>query len=555
MPTGVIYLDIDDEITSAASRIRSVEGRRVAVVLPHGSRVATSRINFRLLARDAITHEKRMSIVAGDGATRALAASAGLPVYASVQEYEAALAAEGSAAELEAAVAPVVPVEPEAPSAMASGATTRTIRSDGPARARPDAPRVPPDGPTVGPDPARPGSTGKSGRSQTDARRGSRTPFIVGALALVLVTVVGGVGAYLLLPSAAVVVTPREAIVGPLSFRVDASTDVSEPDIAGGVVPASTIPLEVQASDTFEATGERIEETPATGLVRFDNLDPTTSNTIARGAIVSTNGGIRFRTDASITIPAATLVGLTIRPSSGRVTVTAVEPGPDGNVQPNAITTVPRGEEPLFLKVTNPDETTGGLRETFARVTQEDVDAARLALTATLESALQEQLADGDLAPPDVTVFPDTATMGDPVWAVDIESLVGQEVETFELGGTAVGSVLAVDTAPIEAIALARLQANVDAGSQLVAGSEEITVEPAVVEGAAITFPVQVTAREVAVLDPDEIATRIRGLPLADAQAILDTYGTAEIEVWPDWVGTIPTLDGRLTVTVEGPSS
>lgn len=555
MPTGVIYLDIDDEITSAASRIRSVEGRRVAVVLPHGSRVATSRINFRLLARDAITHEKRMSIVAGDGATRALAASAGLPVYASVQEYEAALEAEGSAAELEAAVAPVVPAEPDAPSGMASGATTRTIRSDGPARGRPDARRVPPDAPTVRPDPARPGTTGRSDRSQTAERRGSRTPFLVGVLALLLVAVVGGVGAYLLLPSAEVVITPREAIVGPLSFRVDASIDVSEPDIPGGVVPASTIPLEVQASDTFEATGERIEETPATGLVRFDNLDPTTSNTIARGAIVSTNGGIRFRTDASITIPAATLVGLTIRPSSGRVTVTAVEPGPDGNVQPNAITTVPRGEEPLFLKVTNPDETTGGLRETFARVTQEDVDAARLALTATLESALQEQLADGGLAPPDVTVFPDTATMGDPVWAVDIESLVGQEVESFELEGTAVGSVLAVDAAPIEAIALARLQARVDAGSLLVAGSEEITVEPAVVEGAAITFPVQATAREVAVLDPEEIAARIRGLPLEEAQAILDTYGTAEIQVWPEWVGTIPTLDGRLTVTVEGPPS
>jgi hypothetical protein len=54
VPGRVIYLDVDDEITSAASRIRSAEGGRVAVVLPHGSRVATSRINFRLLARDAL---------------------------------------------------------------------------------------------------------------------------------------------------------------------------------------------------------------------------------------------------------------------------------------------------------------------------------------------------------------------------------------------------------------------------------------------------------------------------------------------------------------------
>ena len=91
MAGGVIYLDIDDEITSAAARIRAVDGRRAAIVLPLGSRVATSRINFRLLSRDALTHEKGLSIIASDAATRALAASAGLPVFSSVGEYEASL--------------------------------------------------------------------------------------------------------------------------------------------------------------------------------------------------------------------------------------------------------------------------------------------------------------------------------------------------------------------------------------------------------------------------------------------------------------------------------
>ena len=91
MASGILYLDVDDEITSAAARVRDVPSGRVALVLPYGSRVATSRINFRLLARDAMTHEKRLSVIASDAATRALAASAGLPVFASVGEYEASL--------------------------------------------------------------------------------------------------------------------------------------------------------------------------------------------------------------------------------------------------------------------------------------------------------------------------------------------------------------------------------------------------------------------------------------------------------------------------------
>jgi hypothetical protein len=81
---AIVYLDVEDEITSAASRIRSAEENRVALVVPYGSRLATSRINFRLLAREAQTRGRRLAIVAGDAATRALAASAGLPAFGSV---------------------------------------------------------------------------------------------------------------------------------------------------------------------------------------------------------------------------------------------------------------------------------------------------------------------------------------------------------------------------------------------------------------------------------------------------------------------------------------
>src|SRR4029079_2372128 len=91
---GIVYLDVDDEITSAAARIRSSASPRVALVVPYGSRIATSRMNFRLLSREALVSNRRLSIVSGDAASRALAASAGLPAFASIAELEGA---EGSA--------------------------------------------------------------------------------------------------------------------------------------------------------------------------------------------------------------------------------------------------------------------------------------------------------------------------------------------------------------------------------------------------------------------------------------------------------------------------
>ncbi len=93
---AIVYLDADDEITSAATRIRMVGERRLAIVLPSGSRVSTSRMNFRLLAREAETRGRELAIVAPEAATRALAASAGLPVFGSVAEYEDALTRAGA---------------------------------------------------------------------------------------------------------------------------------------------------------------------------------------------------------------------------------------------------------------------------------------------------------------------------------------------------------------------------------------------------------------------------------------------------------------------------
>jgi len=581
MAGGIIYLEGDDEITSAAARIRDVDGRRVAVVLPYGSRVATSRINFRLLARDAMTHEKRLAIVAGEAAARALAASAGLPVFASVAEYEASLGTEGAIADvsLDRSETVVRPAEPDPTERVAETARTvaaaravaperaeaSVIADTGPgtatsaarvgsSRTTPGPRELEPDG--YAPAIARPGApSAATGAGRGRGRRGGfgRTGLLAGVLVLGLAVVVGGVAAFLFLPSATAVVTPREETVGPVSLRITASTAIDAPDIETGQVPAEIVPVPVSASDTFEATGVRVAETKAKGEVQFQNFDPTASNTVAKGSIVSTRNGVQFRTNSSVTVPAAELVGVTIFPAAKSVKVTAVDPGEDGNVAANTIDEVPRGENRVFLRVTNPEPTAGGTREEFPRVTQEDVDAAMSSLEASLQAAFAERVADPALVPGDATVFPETAVMDEATPSVAIDKLIGQEVETFELGLSATGTVTSVNAAPVRDIAEARLASSVAPGRQLIEGSSRIDESPAVVQGNTITFPVVATARQIPLLDPEQIKAAIIGKPVAEAQTILDGFGEASLDVWPDWVGTIPTLASRVTVTVDGP--
>ena len=558
MASRLIYLEVDDEITSAATRIRAAEQDRLAVVLPYGSRVATSRINFRLLSRDAMEHDKRLSIVSADPATRALAASAGLPVFASVAEYEASLAGVEQAGPAPVVVGPSVvrdEPKPSAPDGTLGLAGAAVVAVDAGQTIRAPVPREVTRAPEPRPDTSSPGGRGGPGPSPvttTGARGGGRirTPWLIGAAILGLALLVGGVGAYVLLPSATIVVTPRPEPITPVHLTVVADPNATAPGGTPPVVPATRISIPVSVNDTFAATGKRVELTKATGSVRFENRDPTSTNRIVSGSIVSTASGIRFRTLVTITVPRAELVGLTIFPARTSVNVTAVDGGPDGNVDAGTIVIVPRGESSLFLKVTNPEPTTGGRSDEFTRVTQEDVTAAMATLDSSLQEAFREAMADPAQAPAGATVFPATGVLGEATPTVPPESLVGQEVTTFALGLSATGTVVAADSAPVTAIAQAAVQDAIDPGHELVAGSVQVDVGDAIIVGQTVSFPVTVTAQQIAVLDPAELEKMVLGKPVAEAKAILEPYGEVKISVSPDWSGSIPSFESRVELTV-----
>jgi hypothetical protein len=570
---GVLYLDVDDEITSAAARIRRAEGGRVVLVLPYGSKVATSRINFRLLARDALTHEKRLSIVAPDGATRALAASAGLPVFASVAEYESSLeelGKGGGSGGFAVAAAATVPAsaaaqatDDEPPGDAAEGvepepaaASDPTVVMAIPAAAAPAA--------GLGAQPVLPAAPSRTAQPATrpaislpafgGGRSIPRTPVLIGAGIIALALLVGAVGAYVLLPSASVVVTPREQSVGPQTFSVVADITASEPDPEAGVVPADLISVDVSVEDTFESTGVRVERTRASGRVTFQSLDTSRTNTIPRGSIVSTEGGVQFRTLQAVRLPRAQVVPpLSINPSSASVDVEAVRNGTTGNVPANAITVVPPAEDPSITQVRNQSPTEGGSRTEFPQVAQEDVDKALEALREQLDGSFRDQLSDPSVAPPGTTIFDETAVLGEATPTANLEELVGQELEEFELGLTSTGTVVAVDPSPVESIAQSRLESFVAPGFQLVDGSVRIDPGAPVIEGQTVQFPVTVEASQVQIPDAAELKRLILGKTEDEARSLLAPFGQVDLDLWPDWVTSVPTLDARVDVEVRPP--
>jgi len=570
---AIVYLDVDDEITSAAARIRTATDLDLALVLPAGSRIATSRINFRLLAREATSRSRRLSIVAPEAATRALAASAGLPAFASVTEYgEAHAPAAGEAGGEAGMPAPVAAVPPGphvtagAPPVSGAAATSSRPRQVAAAPAQ-AAPAAAPAARSADPDTSSPregtrpravgASTGLGAGRPVAAPRRRRWPLIAALLlAVALVVGTGGAVGYVLLPTATVTLRLAAEPVGPVVFTGTADPGAVTSDVATATIPARRIALPLSATGTFKATGKRVEEASATGAVEWQNCDPSRSYTIPSGTVARTAGGIGFATSDAILVPVAILSGtppnLRVKCQVRSVDVVAVRKGPAGNVPAGAIRVVPGAYDPGLVLVTNPTATSGGVREEFPKVVAKDVAAAVAALTAQLD----EQLAAVASSPPGVAAgaaaYPATARRGEPVPSEPPADIAGREVETFDLTLTADGSVVAADPTPLEAIAAARITAAVPDGLRAREGSVRVQVGPGVVEGQAIRYPVEARAEAVRDITADEVRGLVRGKTAAAAREILAAYGTAEIIVWPDWASTITTIDARLDVAVEG---
>jgi hypothetical protein len=174
-------------------------------------------------------------------------------------------------------------------------------------------------------------------------------------------------------------------------------------------------------------------------------------------------------------------------------------------------------------------------------------------LNASLLAKFQASMADPSLAPAGATVFPSSGVLGEATPTVPPESLVGQEVASFDQGLSATGTVIAVDTAPVESIAQQQLTAAVEPDHQMVAGSTDIEVGDAVIVGQSVSFPVTASAQQIAVLDPDELTAMVLGKPVDEARAILGAYGDVELSVSPDWSGSVPGFESRVNLTVATP--
>jgi hypothetical protein len=527
---AVIYLEADDEVTSVVRRLRAAEPGPVILVTPGRSRATSSVVALRLLARAGSADDRPVSVV-GDALTRSLAAEAGLPAFATLDD--------ARRAELGA---PAPTTEPQ----HASISVVRGPVTDDTA---PTLAAVP-----LAPDPAddvtrpvpviRPASQPR-GRALAAVTRRSLPVALVGAIAAVLVAAL--VAAAVVLPAATVTLTPRSAVVGPVTYTIEAD----DTERRSGTATATA---EVTATGTYA-----IQQAASGAVVLYNwTFFPVD---VPAGTFVAA-GEQAFATQADVVVPRGRLTQQgTIAAGDAEVGVVAAAAGPAANVDANAINVVvnedvdarlrgfPENPEPRVL---NPAPTTGGVDTTGPEITQADVDAAVEALRQDLAAQAADAVAPaGD--PDEILLAPD---LPEPTLA-GIEGLAGtRDQERAEINGELPWEAFVADRASVVAMAEERFVEDgsvLPDGHELLAGSIDVTAGEASLDGEVIHVEVNVAARAAPAVDRAVVMERIGGLTAPEAEAALADLGGARVELWPGWVSTVPDMDWRVDVRIAGP--
>lgn len=378
MKKDVIYIDIEDDITSIIEKVKVAEAKIVALVPPKRTGVLQSVVNLKLLQKAADSGGKRVVLITNDHSLTALAAGLKMPVAKNLQSKPevaeiTALAVDddeiingadlpvGELAKTADPIpgAPTPPVktpEPVIPN-MAAAASAATLSS---------------------PPAARPKNKGKI----PNFERFRKKLFLLGGLSVLLIIFL--VWAIFFAPHATVTITAKTSEV---NINKDLSLDPKLESSNPGSAKFKPLVQQIKKSDSaeFDTTGKKDVGTKAKGQLKVTNQTLEELTVPAGTEFIAS--GKRFRSDTLITLAAPYVCGdFNACKDTKTVDITAVAIGENYNVGPQEY------EASAPVTASSDEATSGGSKETVAVVSQSDVDKAKAQIAAADEDSALEEL-------------------------------------------------------------------------------------------------------------------------------------------------------------------
>ena len=292
MNKDVIYIEPEDDITDIIAKVKNAKTKIVALVPPKKAGVLRSVVNFKLIAKTALQHNKTVVLISTDENLVKFAQSVKMPVAKSLSS-KPQLATDDEAEFGDAdEESDIIEEEPETETST-SKSEKKDVKSDhekshkGDKKVEAVKVKKPEEVVTEDEIDEEADTDKKVAKKKSNQKvpniKKYRTQIIIGSVFAVIMVVVL-IWAFAFAPAAKVVVHVRTSDQG-FSETIKLTTDQDKEDIDAGIFYMEEKAIEKTASADFEATGEVDKGTKASGTLTVKRTSPVSIVGNGRDAI------------------------------------------------------------------------------------------------------------------------------------------------------------------------------------------------------------------------------------------------------------------------------
>ena len=550
----VIYLEADEEITAATSRMLASASKEVRIVVPKRSTLLQSVVNQKLLKRAAENAGKSLILVTADRTATHLAAQVGIPVASSVKA-EAAVPKSG-----EAPTTDTSDIIETATEAAAVATVAKTAASPKPAYATPMMKSEPKVNNPFAPDSEASQAPRAAAATASKPAKAAKAPKVkknrnVPDFNQLPKRVLLGIGAALLLILLAVAqfyfkqATVTLFASGQLvdvntNFKVDSNAD--SVSVTNATIPGKKYEISNDLTGTTPATGTKDAGTKAGGSMTVKNSYDSSPRTFVAGTRFQSSSGLIFVSTEAATVPGASLSGGSVVPGSVTIPVQASQNGDSYNLAPGTYTVpaLPPAQQAL-IKGTG-SQMSGGTTKNIKVVSQADIDKAKAEAIEKDKDAATKELNDKPTS--SQMIMPDsfTATASDVAASPTLDAEGEQVTVKFKV----TYSLLTVKKDDLETLITAIEQKQVGADKQIYQSGIDSGKITAI--NGAYNFVGTASAGEK--IDTAALIQEIKGKRTGAATDIASKVpgvGRATITLSPVWSVKLPTILDHIDVQIK----
>jgi hypothetical protein len=550
----VIYLDVDDEITSIIDKVEGAKQKIVALVLPKRAAMLQSVVNMRLLKRSAASAGKSVVLITSEHALMPLAGAAGIHVAKNLQSK------------------PLIPTAPDAEDESTLNAEESADSDDldnlddqpqklaynssvGELAASNDEPEeIALDDEDDQEDPKKDaGAAAASTPHHKPKNKGLKVPnfdrfrmlILLGGGALIAL-IIFLILAVTVLPKATVTIKTSSTPVS-LDMDLTASGTAKELDETKKIIPSVLKTSDQTTNQQVTATGQQNNGEKAGGSASLKNCGDTPV-TLPAGTGVGANG-VNFLIQKSITLNSGNFDSHNACKSTGdhvgTVAVIAQSPGTKYNVSGLTFT--------ASSGVTGSITATGGTDSNVTILTQQDVDGAKAKITSAdsdkFSKDFQKQLTDQGLY-----VLSSTLKVNDPV--VTSTPSVGAQASTAAVTVKITYSYVAVQKINLEKAVTDALNKQVDQKKEKLSDEDvlknlTVTVQNQQPNTPTATLSLSKDTTAIPIIDENTVKEQIKGKKENQIKDYINSYpGVKNVEVKfsPFWVSSTPGKTSKIKI-------